>query len=124
MDKVLLHKNLVLDLNTLYERKNADYGDSFAQARAEVPYYTLGKLYDKFSRYKNIVLSGEATKVDETIEDTLLDMANYCIMEVLERRSEKAEEFVIGTLDGRKITTCKSDGDMFKESLENAFNGR
>lgn len=88
MNKVTQHKAIVLGLNELYERKNADYGDSFAQARAEVPFYTLGKLYDKFSRYKNIVLSGEETKVNETIEDTLLDMANYCIMEVLERRNE------------------------------------
>ena len=39
--------------------------------------------------------SGKAEVKDESIEDTLLDLANYCLMEIVERRidrNEKAEE--------------------------------
>lgn len=83
-----IHGNICDSLKELYRRKNADYGDSFAKARKEVPFYTLGKLYDKFNRYKHIALTGEQNVSDETIEDTLLDLANYAIMEVAERRRD------------------------------------
>lgn len=82
-------------LKELYRKKNADYGDSFAKARKEVPFYTLGKLYDKFSRISNILADPVNREVsDETVEDTLLDLANYAIMEVAERRSERGESSV------------------------------
>ena len=51
------------------------------------------KLYDKFSRYMNLSLAGEDTaQVDESIDDTLMDMANYAIMELTERRLEREEK--------------------------------
>lgn len=112
IDKVDAHREIVLELNNTYERKNADYGDSFSNARKDIPYYTLGKLYDKFSRYKNIVLSGSDPKVNESIEDTLLDMANYCIMEVLERRAENVTD------------KAPSDGEKYYRALTEAFGGK
>lgn len=85
-----VHKKICDDIHDLYVKKNADYGDSFGKARKTIPNYTLGKLYDKFSRYMNLTLSKEDPKVkEESIEDTLLDMANYCIMELTEKRMEK-----------------------------------
>jgi hypothetical protein len=90
MDKVQVHAEICDSIKDLYKRKNADYGDSFALARREVPNYTLGKLYDKFQRFMTITLHGEQTaKVDETLDDTLLDLANYAIMELTERKCEK-----------------------------------
>ena len=61
MDKLEIHAGICDGIKDLYRRKNADYGDSFAKARREVPCYTLGKLYDKFSRYMNLVRHGEQT---------------------------------------------------------------
>lgn len=92
MDKLKIHADICDDIKDLYRRKNADYGDSFRKARKEVPNYTLGKLYDKFSRYMNLSLTGEDTaQVAESLDDTLLDLANYAIMELTERRMEKEE---------------------------------
>jgi len=34
----------------------------------------------KFNRLKNLIKGEQALVTDETTEDTLLDMANYCIM--------------------------------------------
>lgn len=80
----------VTALKTFTSAKNADYGDSFAKARKAVPNYTLGKLYDKFSRYMNLTIKGETSaQVDESLDDTLMDLANYAIMELTERRLEK-----------------------------------
>lgn len=93
MDKLTIHAGICDSIKDLYQRKNADYGDSFAKARKAVPNYTLGKLYDKFSRYMNLTVKGEGSaQVEETLDDTLLDLANYAIMELTERRLEKEEK--------------------------------
>jgi hypothetical protein len=85
-----VHAEICEGIHALYERKNADYGDSFAKARQTVPCYTLGKLYDKFQRYMNLTLNGESSaQVEESLDDTLMDLANYAIMELTERRCEK-----------------------------------
>ena len=35
MDKVQVHAEICDNIKVLYQRKNADYGDSFAKARRE-----------------------------------------------------------------------------------------
>ena len=86
MTKIERHTEICKRLTELYASKNSDYGDSFSKARTEVPYYTLGKLYDKFMRYKNLTLCNGNPKVKtESVTDTLSDLANYCIMELVER---------------------------------------
>ena len=90
MNKLEVHAGICDGIKDLYARKNADYGDSFAKARREVPNYTLGKLYDKFSRYMNLSRLGEQNaQVDESLDDTLMDLANYAIMDLTERKMEK-----------------------------------
>lgn len=85
MTNVERHKAICDELNQMYERKNHDYGDSFHQSFLEegmaMPRIRLG---DKFNRFKTLS-AGTAQKVsDESIRDTLLDLANYAIMTVLE----------------------------------------
>ena len=89
-DKVLRHRELCMGLNVLYAKKNHDYGDSFHQTYIEegmaMPRIRLG---DKFSRFKTLsrILSSDSDQqavTDESIRDTLLDLANYSIMTVLE----------------------------------------
>ncbi len=94
-NKVQVHAEICDNIKDLYKRKNADYGDSFAKARREVPNYTLGKLYDKFQRYMTLTRKGEHTaQVDETLDDTLMDLANYAIMELTERKWQKEVQTV------------------------------
>lgn len=88
--KIDVHAAICDELKELYQRKNADYGDSFANAREHIPGYTQGKLYDKLNRFLNLSRNGEQTaQVDESLDDTLMDLANYAIMELAERRLEK-----------------------------------
>ena len=44
------------------------------------------RLEDKLSRLKTLIKS--ENKVDESIEDTLMDLANYAIMTLIELRVE------------------------------------
>lgn len=60
---------------------------------AKVQHSILVRLMDKMERIKTLLTNGENNRVtDEKVEDTLLDMANYCLMEVVERYSEKENE--------------------------------
>ena len=87
--KLCLHKAFCDTLNIIYRQKNHDYGDSFAKVRLVVPNAILVRLMNKLERLKTLLGKGEqAQVVDESIYDTLIDMANYCIMEVVERRLE------------------------------------
>lgn len=50
MTKVETHKNICSQLNDTYERKNHDYGDSFAQLRQRQPNAILVRIFDKYLR--------------------------------------------------------------------------
>ena len=85
MNKVELHQQICIALNEIYKIKNNDYGDSFAKLREEIPSAVLVRIYDKYSRLKTLKLDKEKAMVkDESIKDTLMDLANYCIMELIE----------------------------------------
>ena len=90
--KVDLHKFLCERIHSVYEAKNKDYGDSFSFLRKEFPEAILIRLGDKYNRLKALMKNGKAEVKDESVEDTLLDLANYCLMEIVERRVDKAEE--------------------------------
>lgn len=85
-DNINQHRKILEEMNELYARKNHDYGDSFhllweeegiAMARI--------RLGDKFSRFKTLSRSNKEQQVmDESLRDTLIDLANYAIMTVME----------------------------------------
>ena len=80
MTKVELHKALCEELNRIYEKKNHDYGDSFHQTFLEegmaMPRIRLS---DRLSRFKALTKAGGQEVNDESIRDTLLDLANYAL---------------------------------------------
>ena len=89
-DKIELHKTTLDEMHELYKRKNADYDDSFSQLRKHYPNFVCMRLFEKWSRLETLMKPDYEAKVtDEKIEDTLMDIANYAIMEIVERRVEK-----------------------------------
>lgn len=84
--KVNRHKRVCDELNALYDRKNRDYGDSFAKSFAEEGMAMVRiRLGDKLNRFKQLTKHPDEQQVnDESIRDTLIDLANYAIMTVLE----------------------------------------
>ena len=92
MNKIQIHKQLCDNTHSLYEKKNADYGDSFSQLRKRYPNFVCMRLFDKLNRLDTIIQPGYECKVsDETIEDTLMDIANYALMELTERKVEQSQ---------------------------------
>ena len=91
-DKMNLHQEICDEMHDLYTRKNSDYGDSFAQLRKRYPNFVCMRLFDKLNRLDTLMQPGHEVKVtDEKLEDTLIDIANYDIMEIVERRMERNE---------------------------------
>ncbi|MBS6622358.1 MAG: DUF1599 domain-containing protein [Faecalibacterium prausnitzii] len=74
------HSDICKEINALYAMKNHDYGDSFRQTFTEegmaMPRIRLG---DKLARFKSLTKSEVQEVKDESIRDTLIDLANYAI---------------------------------------------
>lgn len=86
--KIQLHKELVDYLHNLYITKNADYGDSVHDTYEKYGLVSfLVRLEDKLNRARTLSKQ-EALVNDEKIEDTLLDLANYAILAVIELKQE------------------------------------
>ena len=79
-------------LTKIYQAKNQDYGNSF-----EKSLYKFGlvasiiRLSDKMNRIESLSQTKAKVK-DESIEDTLLDLANYAIMTVIWLRKSSVNE--------------------------------
>lgn len=85
-EKECIHWTICRDLHETYKAKNADYGDSFAMVRNKYPNAILIRLNDKLNRLETLMNGAKQHVQDESVDDTLLDLANYCIMELIERR--------------------------------------
>lgn len=85
MGNVIRHAEICDEIKALYAAKNTDYGDSF-----HITFIEEGmampriRLTDKLERFKKLTKFGGQNVQDESIRDTLIDLANYAIMTVLE----------------------------------------
>jgi hypothetical protein len=87
--KIQLHKELIDYLHNLYIAKNTDYGDSVHDTYEKYGLVSfLVRIEDKLNRARTLSKK-EALVNDEKIEDTLLDMANYAILAVIELRNQE-----------------------------------
>lgn len=74
-------RELCNELCEQYERKNHDYGNSFEQSLDEFGLVAgVCRIGDKYNRIKQLIKGSEQKVKDEAIEDTLMDMATYCLM--------------------------------------------
>lgn len=69
------------NLAVTLENKNKAYGDSFTKSVDKFGKTVIAvRLSDKFNRICNLIKRGELKENDESLEDTLLDMAGYAIL--------------------------------------------
>lgn len=67
-----------------YIAKNADYGDSFNKSLDEFGLVaSVVRMGDKMNRISHLAKHKQRRVTDESIRDTLLDLANYAIMTVM-----------------------------------------
>lgn len=96
---VTAHRRIVDEMHQICKNKNADYAgqggaaDAFANlsmieqlSHGAIKTETglITRMSDKFSRLISLITTGNEAKVkSESVEDTLLDLANYCILTVI-----------------------------------------
>lgn len=74
-----------------YRKKNADYGNAFEKSMDEDGILVAKiRIGDKIRRINSLIKNnGEGQVKDEKLEDTYLDLANYCVMTILWIRKQK-----------------------------------
>ena len=79
------HRKLCDLMHEIYIKKNSDYGNSFSDLYDEYG-SIISEIHirEKFNRFKQ--LRTNESQVGESIEDTLMDMANYCLLTLLEMK--------------------------------------
>lgn len=93
MDRIEEHKQICYDIHDTYIQKNRAYGNSFDKSCDDFGITAaMVRMSDKWNRLKQLTANPDIPKGDESIEDTLLDLANYCIMTVLWRRHSNNED--------------------------------
>lgn len=92
MDNITQHREIIDYLHNLYINKNHDYGNSVHDTYVKYGLTSfLVRLEDKMNRARTLSMKDQRVN-DEKIEDTLLDLANYAILAVIELRQEQGME--------------------------------
>lgn len=90
MDQYEKHKKICDTLNETYIQKNKAYGNSFTDTFKKLGVISaVTRITDKYNRLVNLATNPNVNIGDESIKDTLLDMANYCIMTYMELDKEE-----------------------------------
>ena len=77
-------RQIAKEIGDLHEAKDKCYGSSF-----QTTYEKLGiisavtRISDKYNRLCNLAVNKDIDNLGESLEDTLKDMASYCIMTIV-----------------------------------------
>ena len=93
-------REIAKELGDLYEKKNLAYGNSFSDTYNKLGLISaVTRISDKFNRLCNLATHPDIDNLGESLEDTLRDMASYCIMTVMEiapKKSTIKQPFLVG----------------------------
>ena len=77
-------REIAYELADLYEKKDKAYGDSFGATYDKLGIVSaVTRISDKYNRLCNLAVNQDIDNLGESLEDTLKDMAAYCIMTVM-----------------------------------------
>ena len=86
-------KDLLDELLETYEKKNADYGDSFKKTHLQFGEIAgLVRISDKVNRLISLSEKTPDSQNYESKRDTYMDLANYCLMQVLVMEETESTE--------------------------------
>jgi hypothetical protein len=80
MSRIVQLKKVQEEGLSLFEKKNSDYGDAFANYGAIGVIVRLG---DKINRLSNVSKTGINLVETESLRDTLIDLHNYSAMAIM-----------------------------------------
>ena len=111
------HEFICDELYETYKKKNADYGNSFENSLDKHGLIAgIIRMDDKMSRLISLNSKKEQQVLDESLRDTLMDLANYAIMSVMWLDNKSGEDCDGGSnydiyADNQKLSGADYDGD-------------
>ena len=101
MNRLGIYQTIINNLEDTYKRKNSDYGNSVGDTYEKFGDISfLTRITDKYNRILSLADKGECGEVkDEVLEDTILDLANYCLLWLVEREYAGQQKEVKPTKD-------------------------
>ena len=82
-------EEIVKEMLELYKAKNSDYGDSFGETYKKLGLISaVTRISDKVNRLQSLCIKEQKIN-DESIRDTLIDLADYAVMTIIEMEDEK-----------------------------------
>lgn len=87
IDRMDIYQYILNNLEETYKNKNNDYGNSVADTYKKFGDLSfLVRITDKYNRLLTLCNPNNEQKVkDEKIDDTILDLANYCLLWLVEK---------------------------------------
>lgn len=84
-------KQLLNEMLDLYQKKNHDYGGSITDTYNKYgPLSFSVRMRDKLNRFDTLASAEDAQMVHgEKIHDTLIDLANYALLAIIEEERER-----------------------------------
>lgn len=77
------------EMHETFARKRADYGQTTTETFEKFgPVSMLVRMHDKLGRLDNLLGTGKIPNYESTA-DTLIDLANYCLITLLELQKQK-----------------------------------
>ena len=80
MDRVSQYQAVQKEAIELFQRKNQDYGDAFANYG---PVGVIVRMGDKINRLSSVTKNQVSLVQNESIRDTLIDLHNYAAMAII-----------------------------------------
>lgn len=106
--EIRMFKEYTDRMTSIFAEKRADYGPSTEETfRKFGPVSFLVRMHDKLNRLDNLFVKGDTVRKvrDESVRDTLIDLANYCIIALIE----------IDKFNAEKCSAAKSEFTDIKE---------
>ena len=90
MTRVEQFKKIAEEITSLYEVKDQCYGNSFGSTYDKLGIISaVTRISDKTNRLCHLATNPDIDNLGESIEDTLKDLAAYCIMTLIARSPKK-----------------------------------
>ena len=87
-DRKVTFYDIVNKCIEIYERKNKDYGNSATKTYeqfGDISYAT--RINDKINRINSLITTNKQEVKDESLNDTIMDSANYAILWLVDRKN-------------------------------------
>lgn len=115
-NKIRKHEEICNEIHQMYIKKNADYGDSVGELYSKLGDVSfLTRISDKYHRLMNLLCRPDEEINYESVDDTIQDMANYCIIWLMERELKEAPDYPEERCNDVNVSDLMVPRDFFDE---------